>query len=660
MLNGLFTTANFLIDGMKSLTFLIDKGIYSLVQAAYGVFRFLANATILNEDIVQRFTMRIYTILGIVMVFVLAFNLLNYIIDPDKVKDKKVGASAFVKDVVIALVIISLSPMLFTKLYSLQSVILDSGVIANLILGGQTIEDGTSAASAVDNGGNVMVSSIYTAFLYPDNSDYTALDCAGEVGGTASEKQNKPADFEEYCDAYKRASEGEGISAFNRFITNEKYNYTPFLTTVAGIVLLFFILSFCLNLAKRVGKMAIVQLIAPIPVTLELLPNKKGLRKTWIDTLVKVYLETFMFLAVMYIIVFLISLVPGVVATIFDGAVGSGLSLMKLVATVILIYGLLAFGKEAPKMIFDLLGIKETGVIGAAAKRAVAMGSWTGLTGASVVGNMAKNFNATDGNILQKGLSAVGGAGSTFARNVWGAKDVHNLKDASKLNKDVNKSVMQARVNRDAYAQAHGGTLRGVIGGHITDAARGINMGVHDYLGADNKYQQKKHTEATLKEYKKLYNDNVASIWKTDSKWSAYNAELMRAQAAGDTIAAANAQAKLDARKAEVLKEKKLQLMEAAGKLNNFMDTHQGVAGISSTHINLNDIVSISSDADASARLTDLEKIVKDDGHGGGFKPTLDTLEGDIDYQTQRVQEKLREDAKNAAKKATEQADNKK
>lgn len=472
MFNGLFTTANFFIDIFKDLTFLLDKFVYSLVQAAYGVFRFLANATILNDQIVQKFTLRIYVLLGIIMVFVLAFNLLNYIIDPDKINDKKVGASTFVKDVMIGLAIISLTPMLFTKLYSLQSKILDSGVLVNLVLGGQVSQDGGDVEDAVNNGGDTMVASIYTAFLYPADSDYTALDCAGDMGEHSGE--NPPTDFEEYCQAYKYAQEGAGINAFSRFIKNEKYNFTPLVTTIAGVVLLFFILSFCLNLAKRVGKMALIQLIAPIPVTLELLPNKKGLRKTWFDTLIKVYLESFFFLLVMYIIVFLISLVPGVVITIFDGAVGNGLSLMKLVATVILIYGLLAFGKEAPKMVFDLLGIKETGVIGDAAKRALAIGSWSGNTAASLAASVRDNVANTKGNVGQKILSGFGGFGSSLARNIWGAHNVHNPADARNLRNNTNRTVAQRRQARDNYVAAHGGTIRGAMKGHFADAGRTI------------------------------------------------------------------------------------------------------------------------------------------------------------------------------------------
>ena len=261
-----------ILKGMQWLTFALDQGIYKLVEVAYSVFYYMSNATILNDRVALNITTRVYTLLSIVMVFVLAFNLLNYIIDPDKINDKKIGASAFIKDVVIALVIISMTPMLFTKLYSLQSKIITSGVISNLILGGNAGEDISTREDFdinsgnydnnitnyyIERGANSMIASVYVAFLYP-NDGTTALNCTGE-NATA------PKD---YCEAYKKVKNGEeSIGVFSVVIKHSEYNFTPLLTTVAGIVLLFFMLSFCLNLAKRVGKLALIQLLAPHPVT---------------------------------------------------------------------------------------------------------------------------------------------------------------------------------------------------------------------------------------------------------------------------------------------------------------------------------------------------------------------------------------------------------
>lgn len=680
----LLTGVNFIVKGFNSLTFMLDKGIYSLAKVAYSVFYYISNATILNDKVVNNVTIRVYTILSILMVFVLAFNLLNYIVDPDKINDKKIGTTTFVKDVVIALIIIAMTPMLFTKLYSLQSKIITSGVLSNIILGSGEEDykdfDSYSDYEAhkndyssltdyyIQNGANSMVASIYVAFLYP-NDGFTALDCRDNTDDT----------YKDYCTAYANVKRSGSISPFEDFINKDDYNFTPLLTTAAGCVLLYFMFIFCISLGKRVGKMAIIQLIAPIPVTLELLPNKKGLRKNWIDTLIKVYLEVFIYLLVMYLIIFLISLIPDTILRLFGNASNDGISLVKIITVIILIFGLLLFAKDAPKMLMDLLGIKSTGLITDAIKGGKAGAGWAALLGGtagSMLGNAMRNYNATNGNVFNKGLSAIGGASSTFFRNAWGARNVHSIKDANNLRRNVNKTVVQNRVNRDAYVNAHGGTLGGSIKGLASDYASNVANAARGYTGMDNEYQKKKHTEQVLTEYKKLYNDAFTSIYRNDAQYSQADAEFKRYDnmiksgavlqtdvdaTTGLTYAQLRqrAQRMRDARQGEVLKDKKLEFMEAAGKLNNFIDAHQGVAGISKKHIDIEQIGDIRTSTDALNRLNDLNQIVKNDGFGGGFDPELDGLKRDTDYQTQRVQEKLREDAKQANKKAAEQASNK-
>lgn len=734
MLNTfLLTGVGFIEKGFRSLTFLLDQGIYSLAKVAYAVFYYLSNASILNDTIVKNVTVRMYTILSIIMVFVLAFNLLNYIIDPDKMNDKKIGYSAFVKDVIIALVIISMTPMLFTKLYSFQSAVISSGVIPTLILGGADDKDSAEYemyekhkedySSLTDyyiqNGANTMISSIYVAFLYP-TSGKTAIDCVDDAA------RKEDSNFDYYCGAYETAKLTGNIGAFGDYINNDNFNFTPLISTVAGVVLLYFMFIFCISLAKRVGKLAIIQLLAPVPVTLELLPNKKGLRKNWIDTLIKVYLEVFIYLLVMYLIIFLISLVPGTVSTLFGNMTQEGISLVKIITVILLIFGLLLFAKDAPKFLMDLLGIKGMGLVTDAMKSLKPVGgmaAFLGGTAGSMVGNAIRNFNSTDGNVFQKLGSGVGGASSTFFRNAWGARNVHSIRDANNLRRNVNNSVVAARVNRDAYAHAHPGFM-GSTRGHLSDMGRTIGSASMAYTGLDNDYLKIKHQDEVLQEYKKLYNDSLASIWRNDAQYSQADSEFKRYDnmiksgavmdgsdylrfkrsgasatsvdsVTGKTLAELEAlsvdkntgltygelqnRAKTmrDSRQAEVLKDKKLQFMEAAGRLNNFIDAHQGVKGVTSQRIKIDNIGSISTAADAQAQLDALTDIVetgytrdsagnikKDTAgnpilSGDGFKPNLKDIEKNTVYQQQRVQEKLRSDAKQANKKAAEQASNK-
>ncbi len=541
MISNLLLTGNFAIDLVKNILFAIDKAIYGLVGTAYRVFYYLANATLVEN--INGIMTRMYAILGIVMVFVLAFNLLTYIVDPDKINDKKTGASTFVKDVILAIIIISITPMLFTKLYALQSQIIVSGVIDNLILGGSgsapdyeeydSSNPNYSSLSDyyIQNGANSMVASVYVAFLYPKDN-FAALEC----------KESDNGEHEDYCRAYKEARKTGDINAFSDLITNDDYNFSMFITTVAGVVLLFFIFSFCLNLAKRVGKMAIIQLIAPIPVTLELLPNKKGLRQNWLKTLVSVYLEVFFFLLVIYIVIFLISLVPDVVKNLFMTAPGAS-GPIKLLTTVFLIFGLLFFGKEAPQMIFDLLGIKSTGVISAAAKRAVAMASVTANTAGSMASNMVKNAANTEGGVFARGASALAGGFSAGARNVWAGRNAHNWRDAANNRTRINGTVQQNRRNRTDYRNQHGGTLTGAMAGHVSDFRANISEGASAFIhgrydesnqtislldrlsSATSEAKLKKNEDASYRSAKEMYdqhkNANFQGFMNDYNAWKA-------------------------------------------------------------------------------------------------------------------------------------------
>lgn len=474
------TGGNFFINLIKDLTFMLDKGVYSLVQVAYSVFYYIADASILNDTFVQNFTNRMYTLLGIVMVFVLAFNLLSYIVDPDKITDKKTGASSFVKDVLLAIIIITISPMLFTKLYALQGKIISSGVLENLILGGATSELGLSSDAStqdyIDRGGSSMVASVYVAFLYPESGDFTALDCKpAEVNDTSVNKE-----YSKYCNAYRMVKEGYGLNAFSPFIKNDDYNFTPFLTTVAGIVLLFFMLSFCINLAKRVGKMALVQLIAPVPVTLELLPNKKGLRDNWFKTLAKVYLEVFFYLLVMYFIMLLISLIPGTITKIFDFA-ADGIGPVKLLATVLLIYGLLMFGKEAPQMLFDLLGIKTTGVIKEAALRGVKMaGSVTAGLGTAATSAVANGYGAfknfRSGKITE-GFKNVGGAFTSSVTGMARGMYANRTGGFKGITKRTSSAINENLAHQGEFIKNVGKHKKGIAAGAAAGAGVGATFG---------------------------------------------------------------------------------------------------------------------------------------------------------------------------------------
>lgn len=676
----------FIIKVFRELFLTIDSFVYMIARSVFEVFCFISEVTIEKSDSIVAITNRVYAILGILLVFIISYNLLTYIIDPDKMTDNKVGASAVIKDIVIALVIITLTPTIFTKLYAFQNTIITSGVISNLVLGGYKDADiqecggdaGSVGRNYIKMGANNMAANVFTSFFLPSDAKFDVTMCDTPEAG----------DYQDYCDAYDFMINTGSMDGFDKINTQKKYEYYFLFSTVAGVVLIFFMLSFCLNLAKRVFKMALLQLIAPIPVVMELIPNKKGTRKKWIDTLIQVYLEVFFFQAVIFIVMFLITLVPDLIATIFDQLGNadncSPVSIfVKCLSMVFLIFGLLQFGKEAPQMIFDLLGIKSTGTIGAAAKRGLAMFGVTGGLAGSTVGRFARNASATyrQQENLGKGKGAAigsaiasgfGGAGAGLARNLWGARNVHNLKDARALRTKTNSDVIAGRVKRDAYYHAHGSSIGGVIKGHATDVRAGFGKATRSYLGTQNQFEHKKEIDAVNTDYKKLYKEHIASIWESDSTWSSYNSMLKQAKAAeaagksyiapnGEKMTSGTIQDILDARRSQLIKDNGLKLMEGAGYINNFIDNHQGIEGVTLKRLNLDDAIITYDDTGKAIGNDEFVKTIdktvkKPDSGDRGFDPQLEALKSDIPYQRQRVNEKVAKDAREASQKAADAA----
>lgn len=647
-----------IVNGLKTLTFWIDKGIYTLVEGAYTVFYYLADASILTPEVVNRVTTRIYALLGVIMVFVMAFNLLNYIVDPDKITDKKVGASTFVKDVILALVIISITPMLFTKLYALQSKIITSGVISNLILGGISTED-ISADEIIQNGGRSMIASVYTAFLYPADGSFSTLDCG--------DPDNAFSQYSEYCDAYTKVKETGDLQEFSSYITNADYTFTPFLSTVAGIVLLFFMFSFCLNLAKRVGKIAIMQLIAPVPVTLELLPNKKGLRDNWINTLIKIYLEVFFYLLVMFMIIFLISLVPATVSQLLKNATGN-LSFLKIVMMLMLIYGLLIFGREAPQMIFDLLGIKSSGMIKEAAVRAYRMaGATTAGVGAGAT-SIARNAYSAGRNFQEHniagGLGNVAGAftgGFTglvrgmYANRTGGFRNIgRTTSQATNANLEAQRRTAIRMRNAAHDLGEYGNSVRnaqGILGkaGAITrpardpiiDWARGnsygaLNAELDSYNEYKNIFDKTKITPATDQRHlnlqqnlDKVFSDNGIDQNAFNASKKAYlknhsgatlddylrSSDFVHDFGTAGVHASADIsrlQSALDSREAQMKIGKKSDLLISVAKAKALVETNTDVANIArqaGIDIGAINITSSSSDAELISAYDTLKKL---------------------------------------------------
>ncbi len=433
---------------LTGVFFVIDEMVYSIVKSLYTIFMFMGEVRLSADETTGAILSRIYVLIFFIMVFVLAYALLNYIINPDKVNDNNIGATSLLKKILISLGVVIISPMLFSELYYLQHLVIKSHVIENVILGGHTFkyEDGTEVEDDSVNV-NYVIAAVYSSFLYPE--DGSAWDCLQDgIKGTELEDDG---DFAGYCNAYYQAVSTGSISGFSRYYAKDGFKYLWFISPIAGIALIFFILSFCINLGMRVFKLLVLEILAPIPALLDLIPGKSGTLKKYFETTLGVFAELFIYQAVVLGGMWLITMVPVVIPDLFTNLPGN----IGIFAYMILIFAMLKVAKDLPKLISDVLGIKGDGVIKATGLRALGMAGTAAGIGFGLKHAFTDKGNGNFGNRLLAAGQAVG-------HGLYANRNSESIRDSFKNFKSYNEKVQQdaayrqtrmydRKMDRDAY-----------------------------------------------------------------------------------------------------------------------------------------------------------------------------------------------------------------
>ena len=195
-----------------------------------------------------------------------------------------------------------------------------------------------------------------------------------------------------------------------------------------------------IEIAIRSIKLVLLRVISPIPIISYAAPGSTGktdMLQTWSQTLVKVYLDLFMRLAIMMLTVVIIqSLTKNGLSFEGFGEYGPLVGVMALILGII---SVLMFVKEGPKFISDALGIKDSGFgLGRAFGKVGA-----GLTAAKdLVGNAIKaggeavNKLGPAATMRKKLFAALGGATKTVGAGLGAV--------ATAKPGEVSKAMLQA------------------------------------------------------------------------------------------------------------------------------------------------------------------------------------------------------------------------
>lgn len=521
----------------------LDGIIYSFIGYLYQIFLILSRANIFQSEMFIPFVRRIYMVIGVVMLFLLSYNLLTNIVNPDKGNKSTTGKTIF--NSLKAIILLALIPTIFDFVYGLQSAILDQNTIGKLILGTTTssvIHDesytipAATAKEVVEKGGTTMAASVLRAFII--GTDGTANPDILGTGRT----------LDQIFDEMELKSNFLSLGDFAKEIAadDKEVNYYAIFSTAAGIFVVYLLLTYCLALGVRVVKLAFYEIIAPIPIIASILPKYNDMLKKWVSTTLSTFIEVFMRVAVLYFAVYIIALITEVLdndtlkASAFGNIAISGFS--EALIRACLVMGVIAFIRKAPEYISEITGLKSSSM-GMNLKEQLKNGMF--FTGAAMLGGaatgMIRNMVAAGGNARNKYKERTKDLGDStkdkFKKFGWGA-----LSTLGGITRGINRGALgglsgglrsastktgsfsEARdaaskgaakagekaLHRAKYKEEHGGKLRGAMLGHIKDAG----MGVRDWAtySAYDKYSNEIKAYDTLEKYDKQIDSDAEKI----------------------------------------------------------------------------------------------------------------------------------------------------
>lgn len=153
-------------DALRSLMLSLCNIIYRLISFVYEVFYNLGTARLLFDSDVQPIFRKVGLIIGLFMVFRVAFAFIQYVVNPDTMFDKQKGIGKIIVKVIVSIVLLGSTQYLFNAAFTIQNKILESQILEKVILGGEY----TETESGMRDFGSNLSSTFFTSF-YRINDD---------------------------------------------------------------------------------------------------------------------------------------------------------------------------------------------------------------------------------------------------------------------------------------------------------------------------------------------------------------------------------------------------------------------------------------------------------------------------------------------------------
>lgn len=348
----------FILDFMgelRTILFSIDQVAYSLIDNAYNLIVIFSKASFFKDGTVEVIMKNTYIIIGLFALFKIALLLVNALVSPDKLFDKDKGLGVIVRNIVIMFALLVFVPILFKESMKIQETIVNGNYINKLF--GLNVPNNY-------NPGDMFKSQAILALVHPDEAFATRED-NGYV------KKDICHDDSTHCKAaiedYNAALFGNKtdhmfatlLGHMGDYAKDENgvktyvYNYSMLLTFVVGIAITYLLILFCFDLAERVIKLAILEVVSPLFIVTYIDPKsaKSGPFNNWLKEVGSTYVGLYIRLAALALIIILTTLWQQVDTSTLKDLGGWG--------TIIFILSILIFAKNFPKWLAGLIGVKD-------------------------------------------------------------------------------------------------------------------------------------------------------------------------------------------------------------------------------------------------------------------------------------------------------------
>ena len=300
-----------IIQATRTFFGILAGYIYDFIAILYNLFELISVAEFLDNDFIREIYRKVGLILGLFMVFKLSFSLIQSLIDPDKLTDKKTGFASIIGRCVIAIVLMGVTPAIFKEAFSLQKLLIGANnnsdnIIYKLIVG-KNVNVGS-------NFGLTLASDLFFSFytdddapyyrggssLYPDQHtiykemSYELIRKEIEEGTVNSSGDRVKKSFTSAASYLAAVSEDDDHTYLIEF--------DIIFSIIVGCVVAWILLLYCIQTAIRVIQLAYLQLIAPVPI-FSYISDPDGTFKKWLKQCTSTYLDLFIRCAIIYFIV---------------------------------------------------------------------------------------------------------------------------------------------------------------------------------------------------------------------------------------------------------------------------------------------------------------------------------------------------------------------